>query len=51
VSSSFNLYDEETDQLRAYALDFPESRGQITEGMALPVKGTVPGKPPVHMPA
>jgi formate hydrogenlyase transcriptional activator len=41
---SFTLHDKETDQLRSCSLDFPESRGQIKEGLLLPVKGTVPGK-------
>src|SRR5215510_9088620 len=41
---SVAIHDKETDQLRSCALDFPESRGQIREGLVLPVKGTVPGK-------
>jgi len=40
----FMLHDRETDQLHAYALDFPGSHGHISEGLLLPVKGTLPGK-------
>src|SRR5262245_20241545 len=41
---SVAIHDKETEQLRSCALDIPESRGKIRDGMVLPVKGTVPGK-------
>src|SRR5262245_51945061 len=41
---SVAIYDKETDQLRSCALDFPESRRQILEGLVMRVKGTAPGK-------
>ncbi|MBS1788936.1 MAG: GAF domain-containing protein [Acidobacteria bacterium] len=38
-----SLYDEEANQLRAYAYDFPDKRFTIEEGMPVPMKGSLAG--------
>jgi formate hydrogenlyase transcriptional activator len=38
--TSLSLFDQETRQLRLYALDFPESKGFLNEEMSLPVEST-----------
>jgi formate hydrogenlyase transcriptional activator len=38
--ASLSLYDQETRQLRLYALDFPESKGLLNEEMSVPVEST-----------
>jgi formate hydrogenlyase transcriptional activator len=37
------LADSEGTHLRVHALDFPESRGIFTEGVSIPIDGTMPG--------
>ena len=37
------LADSEATHLRVHALDFPESRGIFTEGVDIPIDGTMPG--------
>jgi formate hydrogenlyase transcriptional activator len=39
-----DLPDLEANQLRIYALDFPESKGFLREELRIPIEGTPPGK-------
>lgn len=41
---SLAIYDLELEQLRLYALDFPESQGLFHEEMQIPLEGTPPGQ-------
>lgn len=41
---SLALYDRELEQLRLYALDFPEGKGLLREEMQIPLEGTPPGQ-------
>ncbi|MEW6544276.1 MAG: sigma 54-interacting transcriptional regulator [Nitrospirota bacterium] len=42
--TSLALYEPEHDRFRLYALDFPVSRGLVSEGMVGPVEGTPAGE-------
>jgi len=42
-AAAIMLVDSERTQLRVHALDFPESRGIFTEGVNIPIDGTMPG--------
>ncbi|MFN7944113.1 MAG: sigma 54-interacting transcriptional regulator [Blastocatellia bacterium] len=39
-----SLYDPATDQLRAYAFDFPDKQSVLPDGTPIPLKGTMGGK-------
>jgi formate hydrogenlyase transcriptional activator len=39
-----HLPDSENNQLRVYALDFPESKGFMKEETLIPIEGSLPGK-------
>src|SRR5262249_26171326 len=38
-----NLFEAETNQLRSYVLDFPESKGVMQEGILIPLDNSLPG--------
>jgi len=42
--ASLSLYDPETQRLQIHALDFPVSKGLLTEGLWVPVEGSPTGK-------
>ncbi|HEY7164611.1 MAG TPA: sigma 54-interacting transcriptional regulator [Candidatus Binatia bacterium] len=42
--ASISLYDPETERLQIHALDFPVSKGLLTEGLWVPVEGSPTGK-------
>ena len=42
--ASISLYDAETQRLNIHALDFPVSKGMLTEGLSVPVEGTPTGR-------
>jgi formate hydrogenlyase transcriptional activator len=42
--AGLSLYDPETNQLRAYAYDFPDKQFVIPEGTPVPLKGSLGGK-------
>ncbi len=42
-AAAIMLVDAEGTHLRVHALDFPESRGIFTEGVLVPIEGTMPG--------
>ncbi len=42
-AAAIMLADAEGTHLRVHALDFPESRGIFTEGVDIPIEGTMPG--------
>ena len=42
--ASISLYDAETQRLHIHALDFPLSKGMLTEGLSVPVQGTPTGR-------
>lgn len=42
-AAAIMLADSEGTHLRVHALDFPESRGIFTEGVNVPIDGTMPG--------
>ncbi len=42
-AAAIMLAESEGTQLRVHALDFPESRGIFTEGVNVPIDGTMPG--------
>src|SRR5919106_1844350 len=41
--ASLCLYDPENHRLNIHALDFPVSKGMLTEGLSVPVEGSPPG--------
>ena len=42
--ASLSLYDPESNRLNIHALDFPVSKGMLTEGLSVPVEGSPPGR-------
>ncbi len=42
--ASISLYDAENQSLNIHALDFPVSKGMLTEGVSVPVAGTPTGR-------
>ena len=42
--ASLSLYDPETNRLNLHALDFPVSKGMLTEGLSVPVEGSPTGR-------
>ena len=42
--ASISLYDAETQRLHIHALDFPVSKGMLTEGLSVPVEGSPTGR-------
>jgi len=42
--ASLSLYDPETRRLQIHALDFPVSKGLLTEGLSVPVEGSPTGR-------
>lgn len=42
--ASLSLYDPENHRLNIHALDFPASKGMLTEGLSVPVEGSPPGR-------
>ena len=42
--ASLAIYDRELEQLRLYALDFPEGKGLFHEEIQIPLEGTPPGQ-------
>ena len=42
-AAAIMLADSDGKHLRVHALDFPESRGIFTEGVLVPIEGTMPG--------
>lgn len=42
--ASLSLYDPESHRLNIHALDFPASKGMLTEGLSVPVEGSPPGR-------
>lgn len=42
--ASLSLYDPETNRLQIHALDFPVSKGLLTEGLSIPVEGSPTGR-------
>ena len=38
------VFDEESKELRSYVIDFPDTRGYIKEGIAMPLDGTLLGQ-------
>jgi formate hydrogenlyase transcriptional activator len=42
--ASISLYDAENQLLHIHALDFPVSKGMLTEGLSIPVEGSPPGR-------
>ena len=42
--ASLSLYDPENHRLNIHALDFPVSKGMLTEGLSVPVEGSPPGR-------
>jgi formate hydrogenlyase transcriptional activator len=42
--ASISLYDAENQRLNIHALDFPVSKGMLTEGLSVPVEGSPTGR-------
>ncbi|MEX0802287.1 MAG: GAF domain-containing protein, partial [Candidatus Binatia bacterium] len=42
--ASLSLYDADTQRLNIHALDFPVSKGMLTEGLSVPVEGSPTGR-------
>ncbi len=42
--ASLSLYDPDTQRLQIHALDFPVSKGLLTEGLSVPVEGSPTGR-------
>ena len=42
--ASLSLYDAEHRRLNIHALDFPVSKGMLTEGLFVPLEGSPPGR-------
>src|SRR4030095_8491702 len=42
--ASLSLYDPENNRLNIHVLDFPVSKGMLTEGLSVPMEGSPPGR-------